>query len=274
MKKSLLMAGAIVLGVGLAAGGARAQAPPAPPVRTPAPAVPPPTAPGTTRPGAAAPAPPIIIPGVRTVMVFPFENNTSAGGRPLGEAIAEAVRRGLEASRAYTAVRFDPNSLLIQRTREENPMLREAITGVIDPTTGAVEQTRAMQIAARTGMQALMLGSIEDYRFNKDTNTVEMVATAQILNAQSGEPLRTAGVTGSATGAAGADESTVAQAAAANVATQILSGLAVPPPPPSIKPPPRRTRDIETQEEGGARRRFPGWIPAAVLLGIVVGTVR
>jgi hypothetical protein len=207
-------------------------------------------------------------------MVFPFENNTSAGGRALGAAIAEAVRRGLEASRAYTAVQFDPNSLLIQRTREENPMLREAIAGVIDPTTGAVEQTRAMQIAARTGMQALMLGSIEDYRFNKDTNAVEMVATAQILNALTGEPLRTAGVTGSATGAAGADESTIAQAAATDVASRILSGLAVPQPPP---PPPavrRQTRATETQEQSGGRRRFPGWIPAAILLGIVAGSVR
>ena len=178
---------------------------------------------GTTT-GVAAPAPPLPLPGVVTVMVFPFdERHAVRRGIALGQALASAVERGMDASKVYSTVPYDyahpTSSLLVQRAVQENPaVMNPAIAGVIDPVKGTVDQARAMQIAQRTGMQALLLGSIEEYTYDKATNKVSMVATAQLLNAQTGEPLRTAGVTGSATGAAGTDETTIAQAAATDVA--------------------------------------------------------
>jgi hypothetical protein len=227
-------------------------------------------APGTTHAGATAPpAKPVPLPGVRTVMVFPFENNTASGGRALGEALADAVQRGMDASRVYATAKFNPDSLLVQRAAaEQSGVLTDALKNVIDPIKGTVDQARAMQIAQRTGMQALMLGSIEEYTYDKAANKVSLVATAQILDAFTGEPLRTAGVTGTATGAAGADESTVAQAAATDVAGRILNGLSVPPPPP---PPPHKKghKHQLTQEEEGSRHRSPGWLPSGILLAIL-----
>lgn len=285
MKKSLLLAVAGLTGGCLFAPAARAQnAPPRPPGTVPGAGVPGASAPGapapgTTRTGVTPPAPPLALPGVRTVMVFPFENNTPSGGRALGEALADAIQRGLDASRVYSTVKYNDRSLLVQRAREENPsVMGPAIAGVIDPVRGTVDQARAMQIAQRTGMEAILLGSIEDYRYHirydKAANKVEIVGSAQILNPTTGEPLRTAGASGSATGAPGADESTVAQAAATDLAGRLLSGLAVPPPPSITTPTKRPRRQKESQAEEGSRRHFPGWIPAGIILGIIVGAVK
>src|SRR5439155_15589251 len=117
----------------------------------PGPSSPASSAPGTTR-GTAAPAKPVPLPGVKTVMVFPFENNTTSGGRALGEALADAVQRGMEASKVYGTVKFSPDSLLIERAaKEQSGVLGPAIQNVIDPIKGTVDQARAMQIAQRTG---------------------------------------------------------------------------------------------------------------------------
>jgi hypothetical protein len=216
----------------------------------------------------------VSLPGVLTVMVFPFENVPAVGGPALGQALADAVEQGMDRSKVYSTAKFSRTSLLVQRAAQENPMLNQAILGVIDPVKGMVDQARAMEIAQRTGMQALLLGSIEEYTYDKAANKVTMVATAQILNSPTGEPLRTAGVTGTATAAAGTDESVVARAAATDVASRLLAGLAVPPPPPPVKGHQGRRRPPPSQAEEGTRRRIPGWIPAGVLLGILVGAVR
>jgi len=235
------------------------------------------TAASGTTPGVAAPAKPVPLPGVLTVMVFPFDNATPNGGIALGQALADAVGRGMDASRVYSTAKFSPDSLLVQRAAQENSKEMSgpdgAIAKVIDPVKGTVEPALAMKIALRTGMQALLLGSIEAYSYDKAANKVSMVATAQILNAETGEPLRTAGVTGSATGAPGKDESTLAQAAATDVASRLLAGLAVPPAPPQ-RPQKHKHKPPPSQEEEGTRHRIPGWIPAGVLLGIIVGAVK
>src|SRR5258705_428266 len=107
MKRYLLTAGIALLGLCQVAGTARAQdAPPAPPGAQPgtAPATGTPGAPGAPRPGANTPAPPAPLPGVLTVMVFPFENaatpppQSTVDFRALAAAVAEAVRNGLEKS--------------------------------------------------------------------------------------------------------------------------------------------------------------------------------
>lgn len=282
MMKSRWVTSVVFLGACLVVSAARAEtAPPAPPGAAPPGAgrgVLPSTAASGTTTGVAAPAPPLPLPGVMTVMAFPFDNATKYGGLALGQALASAVERGMDASKVYSTVPFSAESLLVKRAAQENPTLLSgpsgAIAGVIDPVNRTVDQARAIQIAQRTGMQALLLGSIEEYSYDTAGNKVSLVATAQLLNAQTGEPLRTAGVTGSATGAAGTDESLIAQAAATDVASRLLAGLAVPPPPP---PPPHEKRGHKpppSQAEEGTRHRIPGWIPAGVLLGILVGAVR
>ena len=48
-------------------------------------------------------------------MVFPFENNTASGGRALGEALADAVQRGMEASKVYGTVKYSEDSVLVRQ---------------------------------------------------------------------------------------------------------------------------------------------------------------
>lgn len=290
MKKSLLTVGAALLCVCLMAPAARAQdQPPAPPVTPP---VVPPVQPPVQPPPAAVPAPPQVVTpppapvplGVRTVMVFPFENAAMPEVPPpfslreLGEQVSEAVREGLERSRAYSTVKFSPDSVLVQRARDESPPmagLAQAIAEVVNPTTGAVDQARAMQIAARTGMQSLMLGSIEEYRHDPATHRVEIIGSATLLNATTGEPIRNAAVSGSATGTPGQSEIALAQVAANDLAQRLLASLSIPPPPQiTVRPTRRERREPPTQAEEGSRNRIPGWIPALLLGGLVVATVK
>src|SRR4051794_14565919 len=180
MYQSRWMAGVLLLGACLTAPAVHAQGQPPAAPGTPGAPAPGGTAPGTTRAGAAAPATPVPLPGIRTVMVFPFENNTPSGGRALGDALADAVQRGMEASKVYGTAKYDELSVLVRRARDENStVMTPAIAGVIDPIKGTVDQARAMQIALRTGMQALLLGSIEEYTYDKTANKVSLVATAQ-----------------------------------------------------------------------------------------------
>jgi len=220
---------------------------------------------------------------VLTVMVFPFESaatpppQSTVDFRGLAAAVAEAVRNGLEKSRVYSTAMFSPDSVLIERARQESPAtagVAQAVAQVINPSTGAVDPNLAMQLARLTGMQALMLGSIEEYRYDANTHKAEIVGSAQLLNATTGDPIRNAAVSGSSTGAAGASEITIAQAAANDLAQRLLAGLAVPTPPPAAptkKPPVHR---VSQAEEGTHHRRIPGWLPAGVLLGILFATVK
>jgi hypothetical protein len=221
--------------------------------------------------------------GVRTVMVFPFESAAMPETPPpfslreLGEQVSEAVRQGLERSRAYSTVKFSPDSVLVQRARDESPPnagLAAAIAEVVNPTTGAVDPARAMQIAARTGMQALMTGSIEEYRYDPNTHRVEIVGSATLLDAVTGNPIQNAAVSGSATGTAGQSEIAIAQAAANDLAQRLLGGLAVPPPPPDPLATTRRARQPRQPRAENTRSRLPGWIPALLLGGLVVSTVK
>jgi hypothetical protein len=214
-------------------------------------------------------------------MVFPFDIAAMASPEStvnlpqLGRAVAEAVRAGMERSRVYSSVMFDPDSLLLQRAQAEaGTRVREAMAGVVNPNTGAVDQAQAMTIAQSTGMQAMMLGSIEEYRFDRNANRAEIVGSAQILNATTGDPIRNAAVSGAATGTAGQSELSIAQAAANDLAARLLSGLAVPQPPPARVQPRQQRQKPPTQAESGSRRSFPGWIPAGILLGIIVGTLK
>src|SRR5690242_7913964 len=107
MKQSQWIVGAALAGTCLMTPGARGEnAPPPPPSPFAAPASPAPGAgaavprapapgsqPGTTGVGTAAPARPFALPGVLTVMVFPFENSTPSGGLALGQALADALQR-------------------------------------------------------------------------------------------------------------------------------------------------------------------------------------
>jgi hypothetical protein len=285
MKRCLLVAGLAALGLCRPMPPAQAQdQAPAPPIAQPGAAqpgaAPTTTAPGTPGAGVAALAPPVPLPGVRTVMVFPFESaatppmGSMVDLRALGASVAEGVRKGLEASRIFSTVMYSPDSVLVQRARDENPReIGPAIANVINPTTGAIDQNSAMKIAARTSMQGLMLGSIEEYTYDKATNKVTVVGSATILNPITGEPLRNAAVSGSATGSAGQDEVTVAQAAANDLVQRLLAGLSVPPPPSLTSQKPRRQpHHKSTQEEEGSRHHIPGWIPAGVILGILFAT--
>ena len=115
MKKCLLFAGLVVLALGQVAGVAQAQdQPPAPPAGQPQPGAQP-SAPGTTHGESRARS-------ARCAAGRAHGDGLSVrhcgDGFPkvtvnlpqLGRAVAQAVRDGLERSRTYSSVMFDPDS--------------------------------------------------------------------------------------------------------------------------------------------------------------------
>src|SRR5215210_8805122 len=103
MKKEFLTVGAAALGVCLLASVGRAQdAPPAPPAAPPV--VQPQPGAQPAPPAVVTPAPPPAAPlvgGVRSVMVFPFENAANPMPPPsfslveMGQQVADVVREGM-----------------------------------------------------------------------------------------------------------------------------------------------------------------------------------
>src|SRR5205823_4869248 len=131
----------------------------------------------------------------------------------------------------YTAVLYYPNSPLVLRARGQG-ITPEDIQGVIDPQRGTVNQDMAIRIASGMGTASAVLGSVDDYVYTAQANKVDVTATVQFLQVPSGTPIKTVGVTASATGPAGASQESVSQMAAAEVAKKALTEMGVPPPPP------------------------------------------
>jgi hypothetical protein len=248
-----------------------------------APAVP--GRPGATppRPAAPAPGPAAAGPIERTlvnpnsVVVYPFEKAPADKNAPpmLGEWIASQIRTGLDASGKYTAVLYYPNSPLVLRARVQGAVSQADIDRVIDPQRGVIDQDVAMRIANGIGTATAVLGSVEDYTYTPAANKVDVTATVQFLQVPSGTPIKTVGVTASATGPVGATQEAVAHMAAAEVAKKALSEMAVPPPPaPAATAAANKKNKKKQPAEGRSVGRKSGWMAVGALLAVLTATVR
>jgi hypothetical protein len=192
----------------------------------------------------------------------------------LGELIAGRIRAGLDASGKYTAVTFYPNSPLVLRARgAQGGLTQQEIDQVVDPR-GVINQELALRVAAAMGTASVVLGSVEDYTFDAQANKADVTTTVQFLQVPSGTPIKTVGVTASATGPAGASQETVAQLVAAEVARRALSEMGVPAPAPAAASSmAEREKKRQSQEVTPAGRKR-GWLAVGALLGILATVVK
>jgi hypothetical protein len=228
-------------------------------------------------PAPAEPAPPaerISLADPNSVVVFPFENAPESRNAPpmLGEAIAGRIRMGIDASPAYSAVSFYPTSPLVMRARGQG-ITPEDISMVIDPQRGVVDQERALRVAAAMGAASVVLGSVEDYSFNQQSNTASATVTLQFLQAPSGTAIKTVGFQESTSVPAGASPEMIAASLASRVATRALTDLSVPPPVPGAMQPMDSGRREEKPHRRGFLRRNAGWLALAGLVGVLAATV-
>jgi hypothetical protein len=174
-----------------------------------------------------APRPPQI-----QVIVFPFENNSTFGGPAFGEAMSSAVKGGLISSGRFSVATYYAFSPLLQRLRAENPNNQD-LARAVDASKGTVDQPRAMVVARAMGGEAALFGAVEEYRYDTQGRKAEITVSASLVNLLTGAPIRTAGVTGSATGREGSAESDVAAEAARDAAVRLLREMGIDPNPPA-----------------------------------------
>jgi hypothetical protein len=233
----------------------------------------------TARPGATPtrPATPVerTLVNPNSTLVFPFEKAPADKNPPsmLGEWIAGQLRAGLDASGKYTAVLYYPNSPLVQRARNQGAITPDDIQRVIDPQRGVIDQGIAMRVASGVGTAKSILGSVEDYTYTPAENKVDVTATVQFLQVPDGTPIKTVGVTASATGPVGASEESIAQMAAAEVAKKALVEMGVPPPPAPVVDKGRK-KAKKQPAEGRSVSRKSGWLAVGALLAILQATVK
>jgi hypothetical protein len=209
-----------------------------------------------------------------SVVVFPFERAPQPAAPPmLGEMIATRIRSGLDNSGRYTATLFYAASPLVQRARNQGAMSAEDLAGVIDPQRGVVDQDRAIRVATAMGAGSVVLGSIEQYAFNPQTNRADVTITVQFLQVPGGTPIKTVGVTSSTTATPGTPLEVVAQRAADDVAQRALTEMGVPPPSPEAMAASKATSDQEPTTEGKPSGRKRGWLAVLAILGILAVTV-
>jgi hypothetical protein len=241
---------------------AQAETAPAAPGRAPAP--------GTTQ-GRVSTTPPHISPN--TVIVFPFENNSMIGGKELGEALAAEVKSGVARAGTYSIATFYPASPLLQRARQDQALTREEIDTVVDPMRGTVDPTRAANVAQRMGARYALLGSIEEATVDMAGHKANVTVTVQMLDTLTGTPVKTAGVTGTATGAANASQQALVNAAAQDAARRALTELGLaqgnaPVTPPAMKGGVDMSKPVEKKHSNTF------WLPLGVLLGVLVAGVK
>jgi hypothetical protein len=239
-------------------------------------AAPAPTAPGA--PGRAAPppgggstTPPHISPN--TVIVFPFENNTMVGGKELSDTLEAEVKSGVTRTGTYSIASFYPGSPLLQRARQDQSLTRVEIDAVVDPMRGTVDPTRAAQVAQRMGGRYALLGSIEQADVDNAAHRANVTVTVQLLDTLTGTPVKTAGVTGTYTGAQNDSPQVLVSRAAQDAARRALTELGLAQGTAALTPPTMQG-GIDTSKSAPKRRRSSYWLPFGVLLGVLVAGVK
>jgi hypothetical protein len=215
--------------------------------------------------------------------VFPFErppqpNRPLAAGEQaaremLGEQIASRIRAGLDASTGgYTSVLYYPASPLVRRALGQG-ITPEDVERVVDPQRGVIDPDRALRIAAAMGTASAVIGSVEQYEYNPQMSRADVTVTVQWLQVPGGTPIKTVGVTATATAPPGASAQAVAQMAATEVATRALTEMAVPPPPPPVVTTTNGKAKARQQSETRPTGRNRAWLALAALLGVLATSV-
>lgn len=215
----------------------------------------------TTLPRAFQPPPPIRSGEPITVMVFPGVNASGTGGQEIADHLVRQIKAGMIFSNRYIVTTFHPRSSLVRRAVTSSLISEDELTRLRDPNTGEIDPQLARLVATRLGIQAIMLVSIDAVTINREQGAAEITGTVQVVGSVSGQPIAQIALTGRVSGQMGKTDVELAEAAAAQAATQIQQELGVKAPegPTQVgtPPPPRRT---------SRGLRIPPWLGMALFV--------
>lgn len=185
-------------------------------------------------------AAPVVSAPTTSLVVFPFDNTTSAGGKELGTSVASAVRSWLGLSSSYSPAVFSVNNSTIQRAKQEKRVDDAELMGPFD-------SAKSLKLGKELGAQLVLIGSIDDYKYDSAAKDVQVTLTAQLFNVKTGEEVKTVALTGTGKGIPGAtDESTLAGKAVEDAVGKAVRSIAMVDSSPTItaKAAPKKSKSI------------------------------
>jgi len=245
---------------------------------------------GTTpRPGGVVYNPPAPIRSGQpiSVMVFPFVNNAMTGGPALAQYLQNAVKGHLYGSNQFHVVTFSPQASLVRRAVQDELLAREDILALQDATTGEVNLERARLIAERLGVQAVLVGTVEDVAATAGMPQANATISLQLVGSTQGNQLKGAAVTGAGMGVANQTPEELAELAVADAARKAVTEMGVQAAPTNVqttgpgaangngvRPANGQPTATNARRNRGLRLKIPPWLGVALFTTGVYSAIK
>ena len=221
-----------------------------------------------------------------SVMVFPFVNNAMTGGPALAQYLQNSVKGHFFGSNQYQVTTYSPQASLVRRAVQDGLLAREDLLALQDATTGEVNLERARLIAERLGVQAVLVGTIEDVAATAGMPQANATVSLQVVGSTQGNQLKGAAVTGMGTGVANQSPDELAELAVADAARKAVTEMGVQTAPTNVETtgpggtsangtrPANGQQATNTRKNRGLRLRVPPWLGVALFTTGVFSAIK
>jgi hypothetical protein len=171
----------------------------------------------------------------QVLVLFPPDNpaNVKTG---LLDALADGLKAHVHAAGVYQAVEYSPRASSIARALAEVRLTDADVRAPFDFDKGVM-------LGKEMGCDFFLVSSVEEYKYDKEKNSVALILLAQIGNPKTGKLVNTATVTGTAADALGLrDEDQLSTQAAIDAVNQLSRGLF--PAPTTTELRPKRSKNL------------------------------
>lgn len=161
---------------------------------------------------------------IHSILLFPISNQTgSKDNDNAGPLLDDAIRLRLANVAKFRVQRFSRLLPSVQVALDSKDISSQDVAG---PFSTDQDKERAAKLADRVGSDAYFLGNVESVTTDATTRKVTVVVTGNLYNTQSGETVKSFGVSGNGVPEAATDTATqVLQLAVNDAASQIASSI-------------------------------------------------
>jgi hypothetical protein len=158
----------------------------------------------------------------QTVLAFPFDSPSGKSGDQAAKELGNLVAQGLMSHPGYSIIQYSQQLPAVKRLMAMQSDKR----ALIGPWS--TDTKKAVTLAKDMSADMLLVGSIDSYTFAQN-GKVEIIASVTVLDAKTGETVRTIALTSKAVAEKAADKSVdeaeVASRAVKDAASKILKDL-------------------------------------------------
>lgn len=202
---------------------------------------------------------------LKTVVVFPFANEakTVIDGLPID--LADGIQARLNLAAGYRGTAFTDRLPSMMRAIQELTLKAEDLKGPFG--TEKPQLMTAVKIAHEMVADLVLVGSIDDVKFDVDRKTAEVTLSALLADGRTGETVKSLAITGTAVStAASPTQAELVSLATGDAVTKMVRDIA----PEPAKMPPTAVIQDSTKKKASGFRKFLVPFLLAVGIGIAV----